>query len=240
MRKFQAIVLALLFTLPAFSQTTTEKKKFDLSTRPGDHIIFQLASNRWIGVPDSIKNKMGDLNRSANIYLMLDKPFKGDSRFSVALGLGVSTSNIYFKKMTVDIAGTTTNLAFRKTDSTDHFKKFKLSTAYLEIPVEFRFMANPVRPTKSIKFAIGIKAGTMLNAHTKGKTLQNASGNTLNAYTVKESTKRYFNTTRIAATGRIGYGNFSVFGAYSLTKLFKDGVAADINPLQVGLSFSGL
>jgi len=157
MRKFQAIVLTLLITLPAFSQTTTEKKKYDLSNRPGDHFMLQLASNQWQGVPDSIKNKMGDLNRSANVYLMLDKPFKGDSRFSVAFGLGIGTSNIYFKKMTVDIASKNSTLPFRNTDSTERFKKFKLTTAFLEIPIEFRFTSNPVNPSKSFKIAIGVR-----------------------------------------------------------------------------------
>jgi len=240
MRKFQAIVLALLITLPAFSQNTKEKKKLDLGNRPGDHFMLQLTSNSWNGVPDSIKNRMGDLNRSANIYLMLEKPFKGDSRFSVGFGLGVGTSNTYFKKMIVDIASTNSTLPFRTVDSTDRFKKFKLSTAFLEIPVEFRFSSNPITPGKSIKIAIGIKAGTLLNAHTKGKTLENASGKTINDYTRKETSKRFFNTTRLAATARAGYGIFSLFGAYNLTGIFKDGVAPDVKLLQIGLTLSGL
>lgn len=240
MRKFQAIILALLFTLPAFSQTTPEKKKYDLAGRPGDHFMIQLASNQWLDAPDSISNKMGELNRSANVYLMLDKPFKGDPRFSVAFGLGVGTTNIYFKGMTVDIASKNNTLPFRNTDSTERFKKFKLTNAFLEIPIEFRFSSNPVKPSRSYKFAIGLKAGTMLNAHTKGKDLLDASGKSINDYIRKENSKRYFNTTRLAATARAGYGNFTLFGAYNFTTLFKDGVAPDMKLIQVGLTLSGL
>jgi len=58
--------------------------------------------------------------------------------------------------------------------------------------------------------------------------------------TVKENSKSYFNTTRLAATARVGYGNFSLFGAYSLTGIFKDGIAPDIKGMQIGLAFSGL
>lgn len=142
--------------------------------------------------------------------------------------------------MIVDIASISAILPFRAVDTTERFKKFKLSTTFLEIPLEFRFSANPVTPGKSIKVAFGIKAGTLLNAHTKGKTLQNASGKTINDYTRKETSKRFFNTTRLAATGRLGYGNFSLFGAYNLTGIFKDGVAPDVKLMQIGLTLSGL
>jgi hypothetical protein len=101
-------------------------------------------------------------------------------------------------------------------------------------------MAKPETPNKSIKGAIGLKVGTLLNAHTKGRNLQNAAGTKINGFTVKESSKSYFNTTRIAATARVGYGIFSLFGAYSITNMFKDGAAADTKLVQIGFTISGL
>ncbi|RYX99331.1 hypothetical protein EON78_03710 [bacterium] len=59
------------------------------------------------------------------------------------------------------------------------------------------------------------------------KTLQNSSGTTLNDYVMKESSKRYFNTTRIVGTARVGYGHFTLFGTYQFTNLFKDGAAIE-------------
>jgi hypothetical protein len=91
-----------------------------------------------------------------------------------------------------------------------------------------------------VKAAIGLKAGLLLNAHTKGKTLEDKNDNTLNGYTLKENSKRYFNTNRISAMARIGYGHFSLFGSYQLTPLFKEGVAATIRPMTIGLTISGL
>ena len=240
MRKLLVIVFALAAAAPAFSQTTKEKKKFDLSNRAGDHFMIQIASNTLPGLPDSINTHIKGFNRSANVYLMLDKPFKGNPRFSAAIGVGVGTSNIYFKKMNVNISSSNTILPFTATDSLNHFKKYKLATAYLEAPVELRFTANPGTPNKTLKAAIGVKVGTMLNAHTKGRTLQNAAGRTVNDITEKIATKKFFNTTRLAATARIGYGNFSLFGAYNLTSVFKDGVAAPTKLLQIGITISGL
>ena len=85
-----------------------------------------------------------------------------------------------------------------------------------------------------------MKVGTMIDAHTRYKDLQSQSGGLLNAYVWKESSKRFFNSTRLAAQARIGYGHFSLFGTYQITALFKDGVAAVIRPYSVGLTLSGL
>jgi len=236
MRKILVVALALISCLSAFSQ----KKKFDLSNRAGDHFMFQIASNHWTNSPDSISSHANGFNRSANVYLMLDKPFKGDPRFSAAIGVGVGTSNMYFKKMVVEIGSANPLLPFVIADSTNHYKKFKVSTAYLEVPFELRFTANPEKPMKTVKFALGAKVGTLLNAHTKGKILQDKNNKTLNTFTEKVSTKSYFNTTRLAGTARVGYGNFSLFGAYNFTTIFKDGVAPDMKLFQVGLTISGL
>ncbi len=240
MRKLLVIALVLIASFPAFSQTTKDKQKKEILSRAGDHFMIQLASDHWLGAPDSIKDHMKGLSRGLNVYVMLDKPFRADPRFSVAFGLGVGTSNIYFKKMNVDITSNEQVLPFTATDTTNHFKKYKLSTAFLEVPLEVRFSANPDRPNKSVKVALGVKLGTLLNAHTKGKILQDASDKTLINYTEKKTDKSYFNSTRLAATARIGYGNFSLFGAYNITAMFKDAVAADIKLLQVGLTLSGL
>ena len=237
MRKLLFIAFAFL-SLPAIAQTP--KKKYNLSERAADHFVLQLSSDHWTGVPDSIDSHMGGLSRGANVYLMLDKPFKGNERLSVALGIGVGTSHIFFKKMEIDIESPSRVLPFRATDTTANFKKYKLATSFLEVPLELRFSSNPETPNRAVKAAIGIKGGLLLNAHTKGKTLRNPSGATINSYTEKNLTKTFFNSTRFAATARVGYGIFSVFGAYNLTSIFKDGVAADMKLLQVGLTISGL
>jgi len=240
MRKLSVIVLVLITSLPAFSQTAKEKKNKEILNRSGDHIMIQLSSDHWTGAPDSVSSHIKGFARGLNAYVMYDKKFRADPRFSIAGGLGVSTSNIYFKKMNVGIASTSTRLPFTATDSTDNYKKSKLTTTFLEIPIEFRFSSKPETPGKSVKVALGVKLGTMLAAHTKGKILRSAAGTVLSNAVDKVSSKSYFNTTRIAATARVGYGNFSIFGSYNLTTMFKDGVAADVKLLQVGLTISGL
>jgi Outer membrane protein beta-barrel domain len=245
MKKLLLIVFALITVSAASAQdkktSTQDKKKIGgFMTRTGDHLMLQLTSDHWTGAPDSISNWIRGFARGANIYVMLDQRFKSSPQWSVAFGVGVGTSNMYFKNRIVGINSKTNLLPFTKVDSVDHFKKYKLATAYLEIPLELRFTVDPVNESKSIKAAIGVKVGTLLNVHTKGKTLLDKNGAVLKSYTAKETGKGYFNSTRLTGTARIGYGNFSLFGSYQFNTIFKTGVAADMKLFQVGLNFSGL
>ncbi len=239
MRKIFAIAFACTISILAFSQTKpTMPVKF--ANRAADHIMVQLAGNFWSGTADSVSSYVNKFNRSANVYLMYDKQFKTNPSLSAGIGVGVGTSNIYFSKMETRIAAISPKLPFIRTDTGNNYKKYKLATAFLEIPVELRFTAKPETPNKSLKAAIGLKVGTLINAHTKGRNLQNSAGNKLNGFTVKENSKSFFNSTRIAATARVGYGIFSLFGSYNLTGIFKDGVAPDTKLIQVGIAISGL
>jgi hypothetical protein len=233
---FTAITLCLyLFT---FAQTTKDWKKETLE-RAGDHFMINLTSDHWSGAPDSINNRIKGTSRGLGIAIMIDKPFKTDPHWSVAFGLGINGSSMFFKNTYIDIKSTATALTFKNVDSADHFKKYKLVNVFAEVPVELRYTFNPEK-SKSWKAALGMKVGTLINAHTKGKTLQNSAGTTIDSYTLKESKKSYFNGTRFVATARIGIGSFSLVGTYSLTSLIKDGSGPAFKPYQIGLCISGL
>jgi hypothetical protein len=214
-------------------------KKIDLSNRSNDHFMIQYGFDKWAGKPDSISPK--GFSRFFNAYIMIDKPFKTNPKLSVGLGAGIGSSNIFFDKTYVDVKSLSSTLPFTKVDSAEHFKKFKLSTIYAEAPVELRFSSNPENANNSVKVALGVKVGTLLNAHTKGKTLQNKSGTAINNFIEKESSKKFFNSTRLAATARIGYGIFGLYGAYQITSFLKTGAGpAEIRPYSIGIYISGL
>lgn len=224
---------------PLGSSTKKPWKKIDLSNRSNDHLMLQFGLDNWAGTSDS--TKPSDFSRFFNAYIMLDKPFKTNPKMSVGLGIGVGSSNIFFNKRYVDVKSGTTALPFKRVDSLNHFKKFKLTTIFLEAPIELRYSSNPENNNSSFKLAIGVKVGTLLTAYTKGKTLQDKSGTTLNPYIEKESSKRYFNSTRLAVTGRIGYGIISFYGAYQITSILKDAAGpTEIRPYSIGLCISGL
>lgn len=245
MKQIAILFSSLLIISTAFGQTdsTKSKKKKDwskisLNNRANDHFLVQLGFDGWAGAPDTLHIK--GFSHSLNVYFMLDFPFKTDPRFSVGLGVGIGSSNIKFDKQEVSVASTANTLPFPyKADST-HFKKYKLVSAYAEIPVELRFTADPENSDRSWKAAIGVKVGALLSVHNRGKTLQNAAGATLNNYVLKESSKRFFNGTRFCGTARIGYGHISVFGQYQINNFIRDGLGPNVHPFALGITFSGL
>ena len=242
MRRIVIAALALCLVNLVSAQNDTTIKTRNIKTIGGggssDHFLLQLGYTTWNGKPDSINTK--GFPRTFNLYLMFDFPFKSNPRWSVAIGPGIATDNIYFDKTYVGIKEVTGNLQFQDLSDTSRFKKYKLATAYLELPVELRYRFNPGNDKGSVKIAIGAKIGTLLNAHVKGKDFEDKNGNLLNPYTQKENSKRFFNKNRLSVMGRIGLGHYSLFASYSITPLFKEGLAATIRPLTIGLTLSGL
>lgn len=254
MKKFLSTVICVICFSYAHSQATTDstittssetqtkikdKHKIDLSNRSNDHFMLQFGSDTWTGTNDSINPK--GFSRFFNFYLMLDKPFKTNPKLSVGLGIGIGSSNMFFSNTYVDLKSTSSKLPFKNVDSIDHFKKFKMTTMYLEAPIELRYSSNPENGGKAIKAALGIKVGTMLKAYTKGKNLVDKNGNTINNFIEKEYNKRFFNSTRLAFTARVGYGIFSLYGAYQINSLLKDAAGpTGIKPYSIGLCISGL
>jgi len=220
----------------------TDWKKINLSNRPNDHFMIQVGYDGWTNTPDTIHTT--GFSRHFNFYLMYDMPFKTAPRLSVAAGLGVGSSGIFFDQTNIDIAGkiNPTRISFINAENTNHFKKYKLATTWLEVPVELRYVSDPLHSGNSFKVAFGAKIGTLLDAHTKGKNLENSDGQSLNGtkYVAKEKSKKYFNNPRLAVTLRIGYGPVTLYGAYMINHLFKDNQGPGINVYSTGICISGL
>ncbi|MDX2048971.1 MAG: porin family protein [Chitinophagaceae bacterium] len=240
MKKIAFIVLMMCSTFSLFAQEepVAKKKKdwskVDITGRSADHFLLQFGYNGWGSAPDSINTK--GFSRTFNFYLMFDFPFKTNPRLSVAIGPGIGTDNMFFDKTRVDIVNND-KAKFIKDTITD-YKKFKVATGYLELPVELRFSANPENMNKGFKFAIGAKVGTLLDAKTKAKVDRDANGFT--GYIEKEKNKKFFNGTRLAVISRVGMGNFSLFASYTITDFFKQGSGPEVRPFSFGITLSGL
>lgn len=214
--------------------------KLDLSTRANDHFMVQYGLDMWPNVPDSI-NTSG-FSRRFNAYIMLDKPFQSSPHFSIGIGVGIGSSNIFFSNTYINLKANTSSLQFSNVTLANHFDKYKLTTTFAEVPLELRYSGNPVQPDKGFKLAIGVKGGFLLSAHTKGKNLIDSSSTSIydSKYIQKEYDKKFINSTRFAITGRIGYGHLSLDGSYQVTGFLKTGAGPIIRPVSIGLTLSGL
>jgi hypothetical protein len=211
---------------PASTMVSAKAKKAAQHSK--DFLVVELG---YVGLTGTGAGNLDTkFNRTLNVALMYDIPLTG-SNFSLAPGLGIGNDNYIFNNMTLDITNTT---APSRT-ATDAYKKSKLATTYLEIPLELRFRQVPDNANKGFKAALGLKVGYLLNAHTR--TVGNLTGFKV---IEKESSKYWFNTFRFAGTARIGYGNWALFGTYALNGLFKDNNTYAVNAYSFGISVSGL
>ncbi len=234
-----SVFVLLATSLLAQDIPATKKKKDipDMSNRPNDHFLVQLGYTSWSGAPDTI-NTSG-LSKSINAFFMFDFPFKTNPKLSMAFGPGISSDHILFTKTNVGIKDNTPSIRFTNASDTNHFKKTKLATVYLEAPVEFRYSAKP-ETGKGFKFAIGVKIGTLINAHTRNTKFQSKTNTSINEFIMKESSTRFFNKNRLSLMGRVGMGHFSLFGSYQISTLFKEGLGPAVKPISIGITLSGL
>ena len=238
MKKFFLLITVL--TGMAASAQTSDTKKITVPNRTKDHFMIQYGVDAWASRPDSVRT--GGFSRHFNMYIMFDKPFKTNPKMSVGFGVGLGSSNMFFNNTNVDVKYVGAQMPFTRADSINHFNKFKVTSMYLELPVEIRFFSNPNNMNKSWKFAIGAKVGTLLKAYSKGKNLVNRNGQSIygTSFIEKEQSKKFFNGTSLALTGRIGYGIIGLQGSYNVLGVLRDGAGPTMNRFSVGISISGL
>jgi hypothetical protein len=247
--------MSLITTLAAQAQTdSTHKKKENttqsnppakknlkqtlLGTGPGDHFMIQFGYAGWTNVPDSIITT--GFSRSFNFYFMFNFPFASDPRLSVGAGLGIGWANIFFDKQEVLITAQNPTLAFPNLAASNHFKKYKLVSSFLDVPIELRFALDPEHMNSSWKFAIGTKVGLLLSTYTKAKNLETAQNQALNDYIEKEKSNKYFNSYQLQGTFRVSYGFLGIYAQYQLTPIIKSAAGPNIYPYEIGIVLSGL
>lgn len=199
-----------------------------------DFVMLQFNYNTWLQKPDSVKVKT--LGYGFNAYLCYDFPIKKTS-LSFAAGLGINTSVVYLNQQvivdTYTVAPQSSQAVFLADDN--HFKRYKFVATYVTAPFELRYFGNRTNRNKGFKAAAGMEIGTLLGAHTKA--LTSIDGTNVK---YKIDTKRYVTPWNFAATFRIGWGNFSLFGSYNLTTVFKQNAGPPITPASAGICLTGL
>lgn len=230
----KCIALFTLLFVAAFgskAQSTVDNtdKRTTVEKPSRDFVMIKLTTSGWADVPDSINTK--GIGRGFAASVMYDFPIK-KSHFSFAAGLGFNVKNVFLDGQNINFKDTGSQVVFF--NSSD-YKRYKLTTTHLELPLELRFFGNNDNRNRGFKAAIGANVGMSIGAHTKG-----VSGKGGSKYSDKVNTRRYIQQWDFSPTMRIGYGNFSLYGSYSLTPLFKDGSGPQVVPFNVGICLTGL
>lgn len=234
MKQRLILFLALFITAATGYAQGVEKSgsgKSILEKPSRDFVMLQFTYDNWVR-PDSIRTT--GFGRGFNAYICYDFPI-AKSNFSFAAGIGIGTSNIYLDNQQIINTDTGASAQVRFINETTDYKKYKLTTAYLEAPFELRFFANKENRNKGFKMSVGLRIGTLVGAHTKGR--RSVDGT---KYIDKETSRRFMETWRFSGMARIGYGNFSLMGTYNLNNLYKSGLGPELTPYSIGICISGL
>lgn len=181
--------------------------------------------------PDGIEFRT--INQGANVYSMYTYPIK-ESNFAFAIGLGLGMHNLYSNSLLKnDSAGVSflekiPDVATDESGTKIDYKKSKISMTYVDIPAEIRFKTE-----SGFKVALGIKAGFLLNAHTKYKGDDPEDGSSIK---IKEGNLSNFQAWRFGPTIQIGYKWVCLTGFYSISKVFEENNGPQIYPVSIGIS----
>jgi hypothetical protein len=198
-----------------------------------DFIMLQFAWNNWAQKPDSVNTKT--FGYAFNAFLCYDFPIK-NTHLSFAPGIGINTQVTYLQGQVITLNDTgVLGATARFIPDEKGYKRYKFVTTYVQAPFELRYFANNLNRNKGFKAAIGLQVGALLGGHTKG--VYSVAGVNIKD---KVDTKRYLSAWNFAATARIGWGNFSLFGSYNLTPVFKEGNGPAITPMTAGICLTGL
>lgn len=217
--------------LNATAQTSgTQNDKRTVVEKPSrDFVMIKLTTSGWADKPDSVNTK--GIGRGFAMSIMYDFPIK-TSHFSFAAGLGINSQNVYFDNQVMNFKDSSTQV-FMENSST--YKRYKFNTTRLEMPLEIRFFGNNKNRNLGFKAAIGANVGLILGSHTKG-----VIGSGTSKIIDQVNTRRFAEQWNIAPTMRIGYGNFSIYGSYSITPIFKENSGPQLLPFSLGICITGL
>lgn len=251
MRNIIVLVLILSFSYsPITAQTAEGNDGVNSRIRPGigwfysglspfeegkthkfDRLVIDVVYNDWQGDIKAFNSPWTSIG--FNGAFMFDFPFTKNNTVGMGFGLGfshyVNRTAITFDKNYID--GVTVISPLQPDVADQHFK---MAFNYLEIPIEFRFrIPYGEKDKQHVKFLIGGKIGYRLTSSTK-----TTIGSKAQKHAVKEIRLPDSNPLRYGVTARIGIRNWSIFGAYYFSPLFKSEESVRLFPFSLGVSMS--
>ncbi len=226
------LVLWLLIGIPMGVYSQSERDTTEVNTRYfEDQFYAGITYNFILNLPGEEPNKANQQNISYGLQagFIKDIPFNKDRTFGMGLGLGLGLYTYYTNIRAVEDGG---DITYELVDGIEEFKRSKLETHMLEVPVEFRWRNSDPKTYSFWRIYAGVKFGYVFNARSK--------------YVLEDLKESFRNTDvqtfQYGLTFNFGYHNFNMHAYYSLTGLFNDGVTLDgndieISPLRIGLIF---
>lgn len=215
---------------------TTKKKKCEPKDRWNHFAGIDLGINGFLSPANSVdlqkEGEFMDLNYAKSISVAINFmeyyiPVVQE-KIGFTTGLGFEFNSYDLDRDYTILSDKDTTVGFE--DGTKNIEKNKFRSTMLNLPIMLE--TNIGRTAKkSFHLAVGGMASYRVGSKTKQIFSQNGSD-----YKVKNRTDFNMNPFRFSAVARIGYGDFTLFAAYSLTPIFEKDKGPELYPFTVGIS----
>jgi hypothetical protein len=222
--KHYFVLLFSLLTLVSTNLVAQEGEKEESRNKHQDHLLIDFGYETFSSRPGFTDFQW--YNNGLNIQLFYDKLF-GQSGFSGAVGIGFSTQSYYSNKQ----IRRDTNVSYQYSNWINPeslYESNKVSTSWIEVPVELRYRSKTDDWGYRWKFSIGGKIGYLIDTHDK---LVDLNGVKFKTYYFPD-----INNIRAGLIARAGYGkvNFTTF--FSLTEFFVPGRGPEMKQISIAIS----
>ncbi|MGB0930032.1 MAG: outer membrane beta-barrel protein [Chitinophagales bacterium] len=184
-------------------------------------------SDGSFNLPNELNDFDLDYARSVNVNMHIFRQRIGliNNNFNFMYGLELAWNNYHFEN---DITLLHNVDEVTVVESGVDFKKNKLATTFLQVPVLFNIETNPRKPGKSFRISVGGYGGLLLGARTKQKSSENGK--------VKIKDDFNLNKFRYGVIGQVGVGCINFYVDYALNDLFKDNTGPELRPISIGFT----
>ena len=193
-----------------------------------DQFYVGLTYNFLLNRPDNVTQS----NLSYGLQAGFIKDIPVNERRNIAFGIGLGYAvNSYYSNLKV----TQTNGGFEYTalERGTSFKRSKIETHLIEMPIEFRWRNSTAESYKFWRVYTGIKLGYVAGSRSK--------------FVSNEEKISFYNTDtenfQYGITINFGYNTFNIHAYYALNDFFKKGTltvnnnSVDFTPFRIGIIF---
>lgn len=167
----------------------------------------------------SVNFHLGIIQQGINLY---------QGKLRLVYGAGIEYNNYRFTD-NIDLVKNSKPLAYTVNSDLD-YKKNKLVSQYLTLPLMLNFKSNPRDEDKSLRVSAGVQFGYLIGSHIKQKWEDG-----------KDSEKRkirgdyQFADYRTGYVVQFGYGGFNLYGKYYPNSAFKADRGPEVSTASLGI-----
>lgn len=210
---------------PATKAKKSRRNQSDFITSMLDFGVNTYFYEGGLNLPASMSTFEQKIGKSINVnwHLLHHKIGLGNSPFSFDYGISINWSNYEFEN---NFRLTPNASEFTAVPSETNFRKNKLKTTFLEVPVQI-----VLSPENSKFFAsVGGFGGVLIGSKQKLKSGEFGKENIRNSFNL--------NKFRYGLVGRLGFGPVGFYAQYSMTEMFRADQGPELYPFNVGVTFN--